>query len=88
MSADANPQFLDEPVPQVQVCVVREKVPRAEWRNQRRKKNAFDVAATKIPFPYCLIYVGEATRPLPVTIVEAIHSAPRPITGSSTDKTA
>jgi small-conductance mechanosensitive channel len=34
-------------------------------------KHAFDQAGIEIPFPHRSLYTGEATRPFPVTIVEA-----------------
>lgn len=83
--ADANPLCLDEPAPQFiftgfgesslniqfSVWVVRENF--LELRNaiSAEIKKAFDAAGIEIPFPHRSLYAGEATRPFPVTLVEA-----------------
>ena len=39
-------------------------------------KTAFDAAGIEIPFPHRSLYAGEATKPFPITLVEAQRPAP------------
>lgn len=97
--ADANPLCLDEPAPQFiftgfgdsslniqfSVWVVRENF--LELRNaiSAEIKKAFDAAGIEIPFPHRSLYAGEATRPFPVTLVEAVPDS-EPGDSTSTEK--
>ncbi|MDZ7671160.1 MAG: mechanosensitive ion channel family protein [Gammaproteobacteria bacterium] len=83
--ADANPMCLDEPPPlfiftgfgdsaltiQFSVWAKRENFLPLRNTITAEIKAAFDAAQIEIPFPHRSLYAGEATRPFPVTIVDA-----------------
>jgi len=83
--ADANPMCLDEPPPlfiflgfgdsaltiQFSVWAQRENFLPLRNTITAEIKAAFDAAQIEIPFPHRSLYAGEATRPFPVTIVDA-----------------
>ena len=57
---------------QVDIRCLIKTVPLKQWdvgrEFRRRIKNAFDEKGIEIPFPHLSLYVGEATRPLPLTL--------------------
>jgi small-conductance mechanosensitive channel len=86
--ADANPLCLDEPEPlfiftgygdssldmQFSVWGKRENFLELRNRMYLEIKAAFDAEGVEIPFPHRSLYAGEATRPIPVRMVDAGES--------------
>lgn len=83
--AEANPLCLDEPLPlfiflgfgdsaldiQFSVWAKRENFLTLRNTITAEIKGAFDAAGIEIPFPHRSLYAGEATKPFPITIVDA-----------------
>ncbi|MBD3646727.1 MAG: mechanosensitive ion channel family protein [Pseudomonadales bacterium] len=89
--ADRNPLCLENPEPliimrgfgdssidiQFSVWAARENFLALRNSIYEDIKNAFDEAGIEIPFPHRSLYVGEATKPMPVAIVDA-HEQRKP----------
>ena len=88
--AEGNPLCLDEPAPlfiftgfgdsalEIQFSVWAKRENFLELRNgiTAEIKAAFDATGIEIPFPHRSLYAGEATRPFPVTLVDAGAGGP------------
>ncbi len=89
--AEANVHCLDEPAPlfiftgfgdsslniQFSVWALRENFLTLRNTISAEIKQAFDQAGIEIPFPHRTLYTGEATRPMPVQVVQAPAAPPR-----------
>lgn len=81
--ADANPICLEEPAPlfiilgfgnssidiQFSVWAKRENFLKLKNSFYQEIKQAFDAHGVEIPFPHVSLYSGEATKPIPISIV-------------------
>ena len=89
--AEANVHCLDEPAPlfiftgfgdsslniQFSVWALRENFLTLRNTISAEIKQAFDQAGIEIPFPHRTLYTGEATRPMPVQVVQTPAAPPR-----------
>jgi small-conductance mechanosensitive channel len=92
--AERNPLCLDEPPPlfiflgfgdsaltlQFSVWASRQNFLALRNSITAEIKAAFDEAGIEIPFPHRTLYAGEATKPLPITIVDQRRSSGEPHT--------